>query len=407
MSNIIQFYGTGFPLGSSISNVALQGEVLTAADGSVWLANTPSSAFAYSSTYATCPDGIKLPYVLLPGPRGGLWFAANLAGGLAYNTGSTLYCTGGLATSIEGDSTNGYNYYTSSDDFATSTRRTFPNTKAYQVAFTAGKFIGVCPATTTNGIITGTDGVSWSSVTGISITTVMDIVSDGSNNIVILPSGGTAGASSTDGGATFGATTLTTTMSNTGGWGQGVATWNAGAGLFITGTSTAGQYQTSPTGATWTARATQATYAPYQLNFGTAVRFASDATVTVALGAGGFFATTTDGLTWANHGIISTTLGITINPQAVYHDGTRFVAIYNGARVFYSTNGTSWSEGKVLGQTQTTILAVTSGRLHSLFGASLFSKMILMTDATATTPQTIAPPFASSQSTTNTYWRIK
>lgn len=400
MSNLNQFFSKSFPLGAALSGVAYQGNVVTAEDGSVWIAAMPSSAFAYTSTYTNTPNALKTPHALITGPSYGYWFFGN-NNSVAYKAASTLYCTGGLATALDGDSTNGYIYYTSADDGATWTARTFPNNKAYQVAYTAGKFIGVAASSTTNGVITSTDAVTWSSVTGVSMT-IGEINSDGGNNIIVYPSNGTAGASSTDGGATFSSATFTSTNAISGAVGSGYTTWNAGASLFIAPASTAGTYQTSPTGATWTNRNAQATYLPYSRFFGGQdIRFASDATTTLAIGRLGFFATTTDGLTWSNHGFISSDLSS--SPAFAYHDGTRFVVAYTD-RVFYSTNATTWTEGRGL--------ALGSGSNYVCNGrvirtaATVPCSAVVMTDVTATSAATICAP-TSSVAQTCVYYRIK
>lgn len=385
------------PLGSSLT-MAYQGDLVTAADGTVWIANTQTSPFSYTSDYSTCPDALKCPHPVMSGPKSGLWYAG--APGLAYKAADTLYCTSGTASVLEGDSSNGYFYYTSADGGANWTQRTFPNNKAYSVFYTSNKFIGLAASSTTNGIITGTDAVNWSSLTSISQSSVTDICSDGADNIVIIPSGGTGAQRSADGGATWSTVSLAATSasatSNSGG-----ASWNAGAGLFIVATNVAGDYQTSPTSAVWTDRNTIATFAPYKNYFSAGnARFASNATTTVAFGVHGFFATTTDGLTWGNHGFISANVA-GVAPVA-YHDGTRFVAIYND-RVFYSVDGSTWTEGKRLTGSGTCLQF--NGR--ALRTTLAQGRALLMTDPTATAPATIAPVANVAATQTATYYRIK
>jgi hypothetical protein len=401
------FSGKAFPLGASLALSYDGTNLRTMEDGSVWLAGTGISPFAYTSDYATCPSPMKIPHSVLPGPRNGAWYnsAAGAVAFMAYDP-SNGHCTGGAVANVEGDATNGYSHYTSSDGGANWTRRTLPNLKAYTiVCVKPGLLIGVAQSSTTNGVITSTNGgVSWASVTGISIGTISDLLSDGASNHIIVPSSGTAGAYSTDNGASWSASTFTATPSN-GSLGIGAAgTWNAGAGLFIALTGTSGSYQTSPTGATWTARATQATFLPYQLSFTTATKLASSATVTVAMGVNGFFATTTDGLTWANHGFISTNLSTTAVVSALYYDGTRFVALFTH-RLFYSTDGVTWTEA--LPTIAASAVMVSSKRLFSTPITAAYSKVIQVTDVTATTPQTIVPLGSGVNNTFVTHYRIK
>ena len=403
MSNLGQFYGKGFPIGGAVS-ATYQGDVWTAPDGSVWLANTPTAPFAYTSDYASCAGIVTSPHPLMPGPDGGLWSAA-LA--IAYRASTPLYMA--ILNGSRGDTTNGYFYYTSTDGINW-TERTFPNAKGYNICvYTAGKFIAYSGSGTTNAVITSTDAVTWTSATGVALAP-QDIVSDGANNIVAFGTSGTTAVSSVDGGTTWVSTTVVA-VPNSIMPGAGVATWNAGAGLFITPTATAGWYQTSPTGATWTTRATQVTYSKYSDFFTSntvSPRMASNATTTVAVGRSGFFCTTTDGLTWANHGYVSTSLGSNVSPNQVYHDGTRFVARYY-QRVFYSTNGTTWIEGAKIGggsagQPQS------NGKLFltSFNSSGTASKMLQVSDVTLTTPQTVISGVVGVEFTpVVTYYRIK
>lgn len=267
--------GSSFPLGASLT-MNYQGNTQTFDDGTVWIAGNPTAPFAYSSTYATCPVGLKIPHAILPGPVAGEWLPVSSGGSqlLAYDPGSSTYCTGGPATLINGDATNGYIYHTSTD-----------------------------------------------------------------------------------------------------------------------------------AGVTWTLRNAQATYMAYPLLLTSFARMASSATTTVVVGLGGFFATTTDGLVWANHGVISASLGFNSTPTAVYHDGSRFVAVFQN-RIFYSTLGVTWTEGMPT-ITTTSICMVSSGRLYTTSFASSLSKVIMVSDATATAPMTITPLAFASSTASTTYYRIK
>ncbi len=399
-----------FPMGASLT-FTYMGDKITAADATEWLAPTPTAPFAYDSSYSATPTTLLSPHALMSGPNAGLWLASTTSS-LAYSASGTIYCytSGGYtaANYAEGDATNGYIYYTSTDGGANWTRRTHPNTKLYTIGFTAGLFIGFSISSTTNGVIYGTNGSSWTSVTGVSQTTVSDIVSDGGNNIVIYPLSGVVANSSVLAGTVWASATITAPGLTARGLNQGGCTWNAGAGLFIGSVGTAGQYQTSPTGLTWTLRNTIATYLPYGALFGTSCLYASNATVTVAMGLGGFFATTTDGLTWANWNFIVGTGPTTNLISSFYYDGTRFVAAGSASgRIFYSTNGTTWTEGRPTFGNQ---IMVTNDRMLRLPAntAGLQQKAVLVTDPTATTAQTVAGLTQSTaQAATNAYIRIK
>lgn len=400
-----------FPMGASLT-MAYMGDLVVAADSTEWLAPTPTAPFAYSSSYSATPTTLLCPHALMTGPNSGLWLASGTPS-LAYKASDTLYAytSGGYtaANYAEGDATNGYIYYTSTNGGSSWTRRTLPNTKPYAIAYTASLFIGFATGSTTNAVITGTDAVTWSSLTGASQTTVSDIVSNGSTQIVIFPSTGTVANSSVDSGATWASATITAPNLSGIGLNQGGCTYNAGATLFIGSVGTAGSYQTSPTGATWTLKNAQSTFLPYGTLFGVNCRFASNSTVTVAMSQAGFFATTTDGLTWANHGFIVGTGSNTSLVTSFYYDGTRFVASGAGGRIFYSTNGTTWTEGRPAFGVLGTILA-TNDRMLRIATATtnIQAKAILVTDPTATTAQTVAALLQSTaQSSTNSYCRIK
>jgi len=399
-----------FPMGASLT-FAYMGDKITAADLTEWLAPTPTAPFAYTSDYASTPTTLLCPHPLMLGPNSGLWLASPTAS-LAYKASGTIYCytSGGftIANYAEGDATNGYIYYTSTNGGAAWSRRTLPNTKHYTIGYTAGMFIGFCISSTTNAVITSADAVTWGAgITGASQTTVSDIVSNGTDQIVIFPISGTVANSSTDSGATFASATITAPALGSAGLNRGGCTYNAGAGLFIGNVGTAGQYQTSPTGATWTLRNAIATYLPYGTLFGTSCLYASNSTVTVAMAANGFFATTTDGLVWANHGFIVGTGPTTALINAIYYDGTRFVAT-GATRVFYSTNGTTWTEGRPAFGTTVTLLATNDRMLRIATSTNnVQSKAVLVTDPTATTAQTVAALTQSTaQGGTNSYCRI-
>ncbi len=398
-----------FPMGASLT-FTYMGDKITAADATEWLAPTPTAPFAYDSSYSATPTTLLSPHALMTGPNAGLWLATPTLS-LAYKASGTLYCftSGPTASNYpEGDATNGYIYYTTTNGGAAWTRRTLPNTKVYSIGYTASLFIGFAISSTTNAVITSTDAVTWSSVTGVSQANVSDIVSDGGNNIVIYPISGTVANSSVLAGTVWASATITAAGLGSQALGQGGCTWNAGAGLFIGSVGTAGQYQTSPTGLTWTLRNTQITYQPYGTLFGTTCRYASNATTTVAMAANGYFAITTDGLTWTDHNFIVGTGPSTALINVIYYDGTRFVAA-GATRIFYSTNGTTWTEGRPSAGTAITNLTTNDRMLRLVNSTTLVqTKALLVTDPTATTAQTVAGLTQSTaQAATNAYIRIK
>lgn len=400
--------GSDFFLGSTITDVYM-GDTFTAFDDTRWLANTPTAPFAYTPDYAGTPTALLCPHSLMTGPMtNGLWEMGG-SGTYAYKAGGTLTCITsagyGNVAPVEGDATNGYIYYTSTDGGANWTRRTLPNTKLYAVGYTAGLFVGFAASSTTNAIITSADAVTWTSLTGVSQTDVADIVSNGSTQIVIFPAIDNIANVSLDSGATWTFASVTAGGGTGQGFNFGRCTYNAGAGLFIGNVGTVGRYQTSPTGATWTLRSTIATYQPYGTLFSTTCRYASNATTTVAIAANGFFATTTDGLTWANHGFIVGT-GPTANlVSAIYYDGTRFVITGTTGRIFYSTLGVTWTEGR---PAPGAIIIPSNDRHLRILGTALLeSKALIVTDPTATTAQTVTSLIQlSAQAATNEYIRV-
>lgn len=405
MSNLSQFVGATIPIGGSIQAMPYGGDIYTAPDGTQWYSGTPSSPFPYTTDYSYLPDFMCSSHPIMNGPESdNEWFTPNVNMSIAYDPVNGIYVT----SFIYGDATNGYFYYTSTNG-STWTLRQFPFNINYNcIQFTAGKFIAYGPSVTTNGILTSTDGVTWTSITAPASVTPFDIVSNGSTNIVMMGTG-TQCAYSTDSGATWASSAGFGSFNSTVNQiiGQGGITYNAGAGLFIAGTGTAGAYQTSPTGATWTNRNAQSTYLPYSIRFPAATKYASNATTTIAVGNGGFFATTTDGLTWSNHGYISDSWTNNV-PNQVYYDGTKFVVRWQ-QRVFYSTNGTTWTEGKPIGGF-TLVIPQSNGVLFGfpLLAASGQTKLLRVGDVSSTTRQTVISPVVhAAQATNHTQYRIR
>lgn len=407
MSNYNQFMTKAFPIGASVTMV-YNGDLYNAPDGSQWLASTSTSPFDYTSDYANLPDSLKSPHNLLSGPDNGYFTYVgniNIVPGLAYNPSGPLYVTSSYSLA----NTTSFNYYTSSDGI-TWTKRIFPNNKSYQnIQYTAGKFIASNTQGTTNALITSTDGINWSSF-NIASYQIYDIISDGGSNILVWPASGTTANVSNDGGSTWSGATITAPGGgSTGVPGIGAVTWNPGAGLFIATTSTAGTYQTSPTGVTWTSR-NPTSWTDYISYLNASTKFASNATITIAVGAYGFCATSTDGLTWSNYNYIPN-VKVTGAPDTVWHDGTRFCVRFKNL-VYYSSNGTSWTQGKNIGQISNGSLPVSGNTLFAYItiNGGIY-KFFKVSDVTSTVANTVCINLAGSYSayagTAVNYYRIK
>lgn len=403
MSNLNQFLASAsFPLGA-INNFPYIGDLLVQPDGSEWLSANNAAGFPYTAAYASTPDMFKSAHGVLNGPDAGGTHRVNVFTTFAYNPATTTWvCAKGLGS--EGDTTNGFIYYRSTDDGANWTALTFPNGKQYQVWFVGGQFVGYATSSTTNGCITSPDGATWTSRTAISLsgTTIGNIVSDGGSGLLVI-NGSTSGAFSLDSGATW--TSCALTAHNTG-RAYGFATWSPSANLYVVASSTAGAYQTSPTGATWTHRTSSPGFYASVFSNGPNYKLAASPTLIVAVGINGVAATSTDAITWSNHNIIDDWSGA---PGSVYYDGTRFVVLMDH-KVYYSTNGTSWTQGghflpASIGATSD---IVTSGRvLRPIGGGNFRTQLPMLLDPTATAPAYIRPPFNSAPTTNMTYFRIK
>lgn len=406
MSNLAQFFNqASTPYGGQI-NLPYGGDVLTFADGSQWLAPTTTAPFAYTSDYAHLPAFMTSPHPLLPGPESGLFVAPSTTFNIAFKPATGVYCTAPVVS--WGNASGGSYYYTSSDG-VNWTRRTFPNPliNYMTVVCVGGVFIALASVTTTDGIIYSSDAVTWTSVaTTPSVANPQDVIGNGS--VLVALGSSTSAGYSTDGGASWTNASLASAPPSFSIPGQGVGTWNAGAGLFVVPTSASGAYQTSPDGITWTLRNAQASYVIYSSRLTNATKFASNATTTIAVGLGGFFATTTDGLTWSNHGYIPAIPSNNTAPAQVYFDGTRFV-VRIAHRVFYSTNATTWTEGANLGG-GTNVVPQSGGVLFLMSGmlANIPTKCLRVADVTLTAPQTVISQDAAANQVTNAnYRRIK
>lgn len=398
MSTITQYYGAGIPIGGT-SNITFAASnsnpLFTAADGSQWYTYNPNSPFDYTSDYSYLPTFMLSSGSLFGGPVANLW-AGTQTIYMAYDSSTNTYCTSGAsgtaAKYLYYQSNNGGNTW---NTYATPTSGSVINYSP--VVFTAGKFF-MGSSTTTNGLAYSTDGgVTWTRATKNS-GTVVDIISNGANNVVILPSGAGTASYSTNGGTSF---TNATIGGNAGSGypGGGCGTWNAGASLFVVPISTAGQYATSPTGATWTLRSQQTTYQRYSSYLIGGTKMASNTTTTIAMGLYGFYCTSTDCLTWSNHGFISNyTRAASSYPDAFYHDGTRFVAVF-GSQTWYSTDGTTWTEGTRIGLNSA--LSISSGVLFGFVGSTSQgskTKVIRVANVASSTKQTVIGSLAHSVS---------
>lgn len=384
-----------------------QGDLVVMPDGSEWLAAVLTAPFAYTAAYAQASDAFKSPHGVLNGPYSG-GHRCNSNSNFAYDPATTTWVIS-YGSNADGDATNGFQYHRSTDGGATWTTLTFPNGKTYTVWFVGGQFVGYISNTTTNGCITSSDGVTWTSRTAVSVPSVGELVGDGGNQLLVLGHASTTGAFSTDAGATWTSCTLPAAWASIS-KNNGYVAWCPSAGLYVAPTNTAGAYATSPTGATWTHRTTSQGIATYGSLFGnTSWKVAASASLIVAVASGGFVLTSTDALTWSNANYItSSSVAGGSAPWALLYDGTRFVAVF-GSRVFYSTNGTSWSEGGKLLPTNVVQDVVTSGRVLRIFGTNRSPTAVpLMVDPTLTAPAFIFPYTASQLTATNTtYYRIK
>lgn len=356
MSNILQFFGKPYPIGSVINvpyTLNLHSKYTTT-DGTEWVPLSQLASFNYTSDYAHLPNNLKSPWPLFPGPMSdGTWAVLtsnwNKVTGfsLAYRPSPELYVTNSVSFDPV---TNSSVYYTSTDG-STWTKRNFENNGYVYgiIEYVGNKFIAYSPdVPIANAIAISTDGINWTSTnSNTAITTCFDIVANGTNNIVIT-SYGTTGTSiiyTVDGGANW--LRGTKVSSNLSGFTQqggsngiGATTWNAGAGLFISVTTAKNTYQTSTNGAVWTSRT-----ATFMDQYST--RFASNATLTVAVSGAGITARTTDGINWTNYSYledtsVAQTPSTTNLPWTAYYDGTRFV-IRNPFYIWYSTDGISWT----------------------------------------------------------------
>lgn len=409
MSNAVQFFPMGARLGEAVT-LPFVGNQFTASDGTVWKAGN-FNTLSYSSTYSallTNAGSMVSSGSTMNGPFIGNGWGGYQTFGIAGATagGSTWVMMRSNATASILDA-----YFTTTNAGSSWTQRTVPLTgKAWHVLWDGTNFVAYANGTTTNGVQESTDGITWTNRTAVSIATVADFIYNGTVYLAI-PNNGTGAATSTD-RTTWTARTMTTTPSYpTNGSSIGNITWNAGAGLFATGTSTIGQYQTSPDGVTWTNRTGLNTVQEFIFSNPSNWRWASDATKTVIVTGQGYYAYSTDCINWTTGQVDSTLdlIGSSQAPAALFHDGTRFVVVFNsGTRTYYSTDGITWTNSArgVLPYGSANIIKTPTGFMNGILPAS--APRVHVTDVTSTTATTIGYPGAASDSTsaTRTYVRI-
>jgi hypothetical protein len=236
-------------------------------------------------------------------------------------------------------------YWTSVNAGSTWTKRAIPVTgKLWRALWDGTNFVLYANSMGATGVQESTDGITWTARTGISLT-VSDFLY--ANGLYVAVGSSTTSATSTDRTVWTSQTTTPWSGSVSNRTGVGAVTWNAGAVLWIMGTTTTGTIQTSPDAITWTNRLVFDDNPA--LSTLSSVLFVSDATTTIAVGQRGTYAYTTDGINWT-YAQIDPNYQAT-QPIAGFYDGTRFVVYVLNGIAYYSTSGTgSWVEairGKV------------------------------------------------------------
>lgn len=346
MSSLNQFYAKSFANGfNSFSSqfFNLPG-VRTFSDGSKWASSSNQYAIPYDSSYGTLAPWIEWPYELISGPSNGLFDIVGGYSRLAHDTNSGIYCT----SAVDYNTANGADckYYTSTDGINW-TARYFPYSNIYRiVVFINGYFYAIGSAYSANAILRSSDGVTWSSSTGIAFSASSTfIVFDGSNTILICS--GTSVVRSADNGVTW--STSTPTNFNIGSsstampYRGGAVIYHSNSGLFIS-IHSSNSYSTSPDGITWTLR-NPSNFKEYKQFSYPAPVFATNGTKLIAFGYAGRITSSTDGVNWVTPTFITSEMGLG-TPNIAWHDGTYFVVRYGNIRTFYSTDGISWNEGK-------------------------------------------------------------
>lgn len=393
MSDLSQFKRNSLPIGSQLLSIRRE-NLITEADGSVWYNTSPESPFTYTANYSYIPDQFIANHPLLTGPEpDGGWqprVESGVSFNVAYNSSGSLYVTPTYGID------SGGNYYYTSTDGSTWTKRYQPNSVIYEfIHFTSGRFIMSISLTATNAFMVSTDGINWiqQNAPGANQSICDFIADDSFTNVIALTT--SSSLYSGNGGNTWSSITGTVpTGSFNRSPGLGQITWNAGLGLFLVPSfsfvSGGGpQYLTSPTGQTWTAR-TPRSYTSLAFASSGATRMVSNSTTTLAIsGQNGVYASTSDGLTWSNYG----KLDVPQNSATVaYHDGTRFVVKFDNI-AYYSTDLTNWTK------TFLPLTGTNGGKPGTASSGVLFiinlynskTKILRVSDITSTTKQTVWP----------------
>lgn len=404
MSNVDNFYSKGFPIGSSATYGNNFNGTINPTDGSQWVVPALNNFIPYSSEYSNIANQCIIYHDIVNGPLAGGNFLFTLSSQpyapLCYSSSLNRYVTRSVETTYGSTPAK---YYTSDDNGATWTKRSFPNLITYSGVYFVGGYFFAFASLTTNCFLLSTDGIAWSSFNNPVSAAPANIIANGST-IIISYNGSTSGLLSTNGGTSF--STITFPTSATGPTPTvGYGTYNTNAGLYIHASGTGGIYMTSPDGTTWTNR-TPNSFSSYPQfsNGASATKFASNGTITVAIGIDGFFATSTDNLTWSNHGYIFNE----INGPAVNflcYDGTRFVASYT-SKWFYSTNGTTWVEGNLITPAVTQLASFCQDVILVTSFTGLLATVFKINDITSSTKKYVTSGALVSAVSNNAY-RIK
>ena len=415
MSNLGQFYGVGFPINSTLNQPYNSKVQSPGSDGTQWIGNNACSAFAWDSSYSYLPESLTSIHSIFLGPEAdGSWFPYTTYPSIAYNPGGNVFVTGWYTGNTL--SSSGGIGYRSTNAGTSWTRFSFPNPdREYRILqYCGNKFVGVANSSLTNGIITSTDGVTWTSITVGGSTTIaqpQDVASNGSTYYVAHEANGTGYYYSTDSGATWTSAAAPYAFKNLSCIGQGTIVWCPSASLFLATTTNSSVYMTSPTGATWTANTTSINFARNSMRAdqGGQQKFAASASIIVCMGYGGNYTTSTDGVTWTAPALLTPTNPVTnILVHQFYYDGTRFCARVQ-QRMWYSTDGSTWTEGKKIGGF-TLIIPQSNGVLFGFqfLSASVVTQCLRVENPTKTTPATIIPSVLGVTVFTNqTYYRIR
>ncbi len=418
-STLSGFLGVGKRLGETVT-LPYQGDSFTALDGTVWKAAN-GKPLAYSSAYSAlltdAPTMVTSAVV-----TGSPWASGMWEGRTPMNV---VGSTSGGATWLampENPASIPDIYYTSTNAGSTWTRRTPPlASKNWTGLWDGTNFVIYSGAATTNGVQESTDGITWTGHTAIALTTAcIDLIYAPSITTYLAIGNNNATAATSTDRTTWTSRTLATAPGNPSyaKAGMGLVTWNPGAGLFIANTVTQGQYQTSPTGVTWTNR----TFTEPALlqgtngsgNGATITLFSSNSTTTCAFGEGGVYGYSTDGINWTYSTIDSSVNAMQDKaafgdyPKGTFYDGTRFVVIYDFG-VYYSTNATTWTRAtkamvpiSLNASLNTRIFTVPGG-----YGAITNGYGMIVTDVSSSSSTNIIYPLANYDAGTQLYVRIK